>query len=62
MGARQSCPNMNHGRTNPPIRFCPLCGEMVNRAVTRTCDKTAHLSRRKNRDQYCVDCGKKLTD
>ncbi len=44
-----SCSNLNHRRSAAPVRFCPQCGEMVNRGVainrcrecpTRTSDRT----------------------
>ena len=25
---RSYCPNLNHGRRNAPVRFCPMCGEV----------------------------------
>lgn len=56
------CANMNHGRTNPPVRNCPMCGEVVNKVIFASCDGTKHAARRKERNAYCCDCGKKLTD
>ncbi|WP_415062694.1 hypothetical protein [Bdellovibrio sp.] len=56
------CPNMNHGRLNAPVRHCPMCGEIVNKAVSKShCDDAKHAARRKERNTFCHDCGKKLT-
>ncbi len=54
------CPNMNHGRSNAPVRFCPMCGEVVNKVIRTFCDGSKHASQRKERNAYCCDCGKKL--
>jgi len=51
---------MNHSRTNVPVRHCPSCGEMVNRAITTHCDTAKHDYRRKERSNFCCDCGLKL--
>ncbi len=56
------CPNLNHRRSNAPVRFCPKCGEVVNKAVAvKRCSDMAHAQRRQDRDQFCVDCGEQLT-
>ena len=56
-----SCPNLNHGRSNAPVRYCPRCGEVVNAAVTtKRCSEMAHAQKRQNREAYCVDCGEQL--
>jgi hypothetical protein len=31
--AQRPCPNMNHGRRNPPVAFSPECGEVVKEAA-----------------------------
>lgn len=54
------CPNMNHGRLNAPVRNCPMCGEIVNKAVRVRCDEEKHRAQRKERNTFCCDCGKKL--
>lgn len=51
---------MNHSRTNAPVKYCPGCGEVVNSAARKSCDEVKHASRRKERNTYCHDCGKKL--
>ena len=55
------CPNLNHRRSNSPVRFCPKCGEVVNNAVAvKRCSEMTHAQRRQDRDQFCVDCGEQL--
>ncbi len=54
------CANMNHGRANAPVKFCPNCGQLVNSQIHARCDETKHAARRKERQIFCVDCGKKL--
>ena len=55
------CPNYNHDRENAPVRFCPECGEVVNKDIPiRKCNKEEHAKSRRERDKYCVNCGKQL--
>lgn len=56
----ERCKNMNHSRPNAPVRVCPNCGEVVNRAVVANCNEAKHAQRRKDRSVFCCDCGKKL--
>ena len=57
------CPNFNHRRTDPPVGFCPDCGQVVNDNIAaHQCSKQTHASKRMNRQKYCVDCGKQLVD
>ncbi len=61
MSNEDRCTNMNHGRSNAPVRFCPTCGETVNKqAASQRCDDSKHDARRKDRNTFCCDCGKKL--
>lgn len=60
MSVNARCPNMNHGRLNAPVKFCPMCGELVNRLVSAKCDQASHANLRRNRHMFCHDCGKKL--
>jgi ribosomal protein S27AE len=53
---------MNHGRSNVPIRHCPNCGEIVNKAIQDRCDENLHAARLKERNSFCRDCGKNLRD
>ena len=54
---------MNHGRPNPPVRFCPGCGMKFQKPapVSLGCDAEKHAARRKDRQVFCHDCGKDLT-
>ncbi len=58
--AVERCKNMNHGRANVPVRHCPSCGEIVNKAISARCDDQVHAARLKERNNFCCDCGKKL--
>ena len=58
---RNDCSNLNHGRSNPPVRFCPKCGEVVNLARTlQRCAAAKHSKERLNQNRHCVDCGEQL--
>jgi hypothetical protein len=51
------CRNYNHGRRDPPVRACPMCGELVNAKIaTKRCSSAEHADRRKAGDRFCVDC------
>ncbi len=55
------CPNFNHGRADAPVRFCPLCGEVVNEDIRiKKCREKKHAISRRERDKYCVHCGERL--
>lgn len=57
-----NCRNMNHGKPNPPVCFCPNCGEKFKTFVVaaQNCSDEKHRERRKSRCTFCFDCGKKL--
>jgi len=56
-----SCSNMNHRRSDAPVRFCPNCGEVVNVAIAiKSCSEEVHATKRKNMETFCVDCGERL--
>lgn len=57
---KKICMNMNHGRMNISIRFCPTCGESLNPRATTGCSESDHASRRRDRDAFCIGCGKSL--
>jgi len=61
MAAKINCPNMNHGRGSISIRYCPDCGELLNAAARSSCNEELHAARRKNRNLFCHDCGKKIS-
>ena len=51
------CPNFNHGRPNPPVRACPMCGGLVNAKIqTKRCSEAEHSDRRRSGDAFCIDC------
>ena len=55
------CPNLNHGRKDAPVRFCPSCGKVVNgNAPPKKCSEERHAEARRHGTKYCVDCGKEL--
>jgi len=55
------CENLNHRRTNAPVRHCPLCGGVVNEGVcAKQCSETRHAAARRQRTVFCVDCGAQL--
>lgn len=60
MKKNSKCPNLNHGRMNVPIRFCPNCGDDLNLSLLGTCSDELHASRRRNRNTFCTDCGKRI--
>ena len=58
-----ACNNLNHRKSDAPVRFRSMCGEVVNdRRSARSCTAEEHASRRKNRDLFCVYCGKALAE
>ena len=58
---RKKCPNFNHGRSNAPVRFCPMCGEVVNEDIPiGKCNEDEHAKRRRERMKFCVHCGEQL--
>jgi len=58
---RDTCPNLNHSRTNPPVRYCPACGKVVNgNILAKKCNEEEHARKRLDRNKYCVDCGEQL--
>jgi hypothetical protein len=55
------CPNLNHRRSDAPVRFCPGCGELVNGKVNLArCAPARHDARRREGSAFCVDCGERL--
>ncbi|QDK44216.1 hypothetical protein DOM22_03125 [Bdellovibrio sp. ZAP7] len=57
---KKNCRNMNHGKSNPPVSYCPNCGEKFKAGAIRSCDRSKHLERRKQGSLFCCDCGKDL--
>ena len=55
------CLNYNHSRPNAPVRFCPMCGEVVNENILiNNCSHEEHAKSRRERNKYCVYCGDQL--
>ena len=59
---KDRCLNYNHGHPNAPVRFCPMCGEVVNKNISAEtcCTEEKHATKRRKRNEYCVDCGEQL--
>lgn len=53
------CKNLNHGKSNVVIGFCPQCGTRFN-GRRGSCDSAAHARYRKQRFSFCLDCGNSL--
>jgi len=57
------CPNLNHRRSNAPLRHCIMCGEILNQTIpSRQCTGPDHASKRRQRDLYCSECGLQLRE
>jgi hypothetical protein len=57
----ESCSNLNHRKSDPPVRACPQCGGVVNARIAATrCSPEAHASRRKDGDVFCLHCATQL--
>ncbi len=55
------CLNTNHSRTNAPVRFCPMCGEVVNINIPiKNCTQDEHAISRRDGNTYCVNCSEQL--
>jgi len=55
------CLNYNHGRPNVPVRFCCMCGEVVNKNISaEVCSEEKHTKEQSKGNRYCVDCGEQL--
>ncbi|MDP6178538.1 MAG: hypothetical protein QGG48_01455 [Desulfatiglandales bacterium] len=59
MPEEMDCSNFNHERENARVHFCPDCGEVLNEEIPiKKCKKKEHAISRRERDEYCVNCGK----
>lgn len=53
-----ACLNQNHRRTQPPVRYCASCGEIVNdQLVVKKCSIEEHNKERRDMYKFCVHCG-----
>ena len=58
---KERCRNFNHGHANAPMRFCSMCGEVVNKNIAAAaCSEEKHAKKRRERNKYCGDCGEQL--
>ena len=61
MPLRMSCPNLNHRRSDAPVRYCPQCGGTVNsEQPRRACSEDCHTMARRQQSTFCVHCGVRL--
>lgn len=54
------CKNLNHGRSNTTINFCPECGGKFAPQKSLMCGSDKHTGYRKQRFNFCIDCGGNL--
>ena len=59
---KNKCLNLNHRRTNALVRFCPMCGELMNKNIPMSgkCSTASHAKKRREINKYCFDCGEQL--
>ncbi len=51
-----TCPNFNHRRLNVLVRFCTMCGEVVNKDILAgKSNDEEHPRKRRQRNKNCVD-------
>jgi hypothetical protein len=56
-----NCTNRNHRRSNPPVRVCPNCGEVVNSSIAiKSCSDHDHGIKKRRGSAFCYDCGMRL--
>lgn len=57
----EPCLNLNHRKTNAPVRCCPNCGAVVNDKIPiKQCSEQVHANRKMQQSKFCVDCGEQL--
>jgi len=56
----QRCRNLNHGRINVPVNYCPECGARFAAHAIANCSSQHHADFRRQRFKFCIDCGAKL--
>lgn len=60
---RTLCDNLNHRRTQPSMRHCPTCGDVVNaKLAVQRCSETQHNATRRDRSVFCGECGTRLIE
>jgi hypothetical protein len=59
--ASPPCTNLNHRRSDAPVRHCPQCGATVNASHSASvCTEDRHAAARRQQSTYCVHCGVRL--
>ena len=57
------CQNLNHRRSDAPVRYCPQCGGTVNSACpSAVCTEDRHTAARRQQSIYCAYCGVRLIE
>ncbi len=52
---REWCRNMNHRRSDAPVRHCPNCGGTVNMNIpAKKCNDNEYAESRMNKNKYYV--------
>ncbi len=60
---KNRCLNFNHSHSNAPVRFCSMCGEVVNENLPiKNCSQEEHAKSRYERNKYCIDCVEQLIE
>ena len=55
------CTNLNHRRSDAPVRHCPQCGATVNASHSvGVCTEDRHAAARRQQSTFCVHCGVRL--
>lgn len=55
------CSNLNHRITNAPVRYCPMCGEIVNNNIpTCECPAEDHAKKRRERKSIVLIAASRL--
>ena len=50
------CLNFKNRRKNAPVRYCSMCGEVVNKNIAaKQCSEEGHAKQRRSQNKYCVD-------
>jgi len=57
---KNECDNVNHTVHDVKIKYCSDCGQQFSALRSVSCDDIKHARKRKEKDAFCCDCGKKL--
>ncbi len=61
MSKKEKCDNLNHRLNDVKIKYCVDCGHQFSALKSVSCNDIKHAQRRKDRNVFCRDCGKKLS-